>query len=69
MLDKIRAGDRKAAVTAYVEVWRSYNGPQFPFDETWVGQCGEYTYDRSYDPAGVARQFAAMIDSPDLLDA
>jgi pimeloyl-ACP methyl ester carboxylesterase len=69
MLDKTRAGDRKAAVTAYVEVWGSYNGPRFPFDETWVGQCGEYTYDRSYDPAGVARQFAAMIDSPDLLDA
>ena len=69
MLDKTRAGDRKAAVTAYVEVWRSYNGPRFPFDETWVGQCGEYTYDRSYDSAGVARQFAAMIDSPDLLDA
>jgi pimeloyl-ACP methyl ester carboxylesterase len=69
MLGKAQAGDRKAAVTAYVEAWRSYNGPRFPFDETWVRRCGEYTYDRAYDPSGVARQFAAIIDSPELLDA
>jgi len=69
MLGKARAGDREAAVAAYVQAWRSYNGPRFPFDETWVRRCGEYSYDRSYDPSGVARQFEAMIQSPDLLDA
>jgi pimeloyl-ACP methyl ester carboxylesterase len=63
------AGDRKAAVTAYVEAWRSYQGPRFPFDETWIRRCAEYSYDRSYDPSGVARQFTAIIHSPDLLDA
>jgi len=69
MMAKTRAADREAAVTAYVEAWRSYNGPRFPFDETWVRRCGEYSYDRSYDPFGVARHVAAMIQSPDLLDA
>src|SRR5215510_2935653 len=69
MLGKTRAGDREAAVAAYVEALRSYNGPRFSFDETWVRRCGEYSYDRSYDPSGVARQFAAMVQSPDLLDA
>ncbi len=69
MMAKTRAADREAAVTAYVEAWRSYNGPRFPFDETWARRCGEYTYDRCYDPSGVARQFAATIHSPDLLDA
>src|SRR5262249_31210541 len=41
----------------------------FPFDETWVRRCGEYSYDRSYDPSGVARHLAAVIQSPYLLYA
>jgi pimeloyl-ACP methyl ester carboxylesterase len=69
MLPKTRvAVSESAAVDAYVEAWRSYNGSGFEFDEEWVRSCGLATYSRAYDPEGVGRQVAAS-KTPDLLEA
>jgi pimeloyl-ACP methyl ester carboxylesterase len=69
MMSKTRAADSASeAIESYVEAWRKYNGSKFAFDEDWVRGCGTYTYSRSYDPKGVARQIGAS-DTPDLLEA
>lgn len=69
MMSKTRAAASSAeAIESYAEAWRKYNGSKFAFDEDWVRECGAYTYARSYDPKGVARQVGAS-DTPDLLEA
>ena len=59
------AKDRAEAIALSVETWRRIGSPGFPFDLKMVQQLSGEAYDRRYDPAGGARQFAAILGSPD----
>jgi pimeloyl-ACP methyl ester carboxylesterase len=59
------AKDRAEAIALSVETWRRIGSPGFPFDLKMVRQLAGEAYDRRYDPAGGARQFAAILGSPD----
>jgi pimeloyl-ACP methyl ester carboxylesterase len=53
------ARDREAAVQ------RVIGSPGFEFDESSVRDRAGLSFDRAYDPAGVARQLAAILTTPD----
>jgi pimeloyl-ACP methyl ester carboxylesterase len=59
------AKDREEAIAQSVETWRRIGSPGYPFNLELVQQLAGEAYDRSYDPAGGARQFAAILGSPD----
>lgn len=44
-----------------IKVWRTIGSPGFPFEENRVRSLVERSYDRGIDPAGVARQLAAIL--------
>jgi len=54
--------DRAAAVAASVEGLRVWGSPEFADEERWAADA-ERAVDRSFDPAGVTRQFFAMAAS------
>jgi pimeloyl-ACP methyl ester carboxylesterase len=53
--------EREAFVDHTVKSYRTFAGPGFAFDEEWhrkyAGQC----YDRAFYPAGLARQYVAIV--------
>ena len=57
--------DRDEAIALSVETWRRIGSPGYPFNVQLVQQLAGEAYDRRYDPAGGARQFAAILGSPD----
>jgi pimeloyl-ACP methyl ester carboxylesterase len=59
------AGDREGAVQRIVDTYRVIGSPGFEFDETALRQRAGLAFDRAYDPAGVARQLAAILTTPD----
>jgi pimeloyl-ACP methyl ester carboxylesterase len=59
------AGDRDAAVQRVVDTYRVIGSPGFEFDETALRDRAGLSFDRAYDPAGVARQLAAILTTPD----
>jgi len=65
MLVRRRAADRAAAIAHSVAVWRHIGSPGYPFDLQRIEDLAGRAYDRSYDPAGGSRQFAAVLGSPD----
>ena len=50
-------------VSYFRDVWRVLSGPRFPMDDTTAVRLGRETYRRGVDPAGNARQLAAIIVS------
>ena len=50
-------------IESCVHVWRVLSGPKFPVDETRVRKWAEQSHDRGLNPAGFARQHAAIIVS------
>ena len=58
-------GDRDGNVARGIEAWRVIGSPGFPLDEERMRDIFERAFDRGYHPAGVARQFAAIIASGD----
>jgi pimeloyl-ACP methyl ester carboxylesterase len=46
-------------------LWRVIGSPAFPFDEPMVRERAGAAYDRAFNPAGVARQVAAILSQPD----
>jgi pimeloyl-ACP methyl ester carboxylesterase len=52
---------RDAAIEAQVKTWRAIGSPGFPFDEAYVRARGARVYDRCFNPAGTARQLAAIL--------
>jgi pimeloyl-ACP methyl ester carboxylesterase len=50
-----------AAEDRLVELYRTIGSPGFALDETWLRAIAACEYARSYDPAGVRRQLAAMM--------
>jgi pimeloyl-ACP methyl ester carboxylesterase len=53
--------DREANLERAVETWRTIGSPGFPFDEARIRARAARLYDRSFHPAGVARQLAAIV--------
>ena len=65
MVARKPAKDRDEAIALSVETWRRIGSPGYPYDVKMVQQLAGEAYDRRYDPAGGARQFAAILGSPD----
>jgi pimeloyl-ACP methyl ester carboxylesterase len=59
------AQDRDGAIARQLETSRVIGSPGFPFDEEMVRERAGLAFDRAHDPAGVARQMAAIVTSPD----
>ncbi len=59
------AADRDGAVLRQLETSRVIGSPGFTLDEDAVRARAALAYDRAHDPAGVARQMAAIVTSPD----
>jgi pimeloyl-ACP methyl ester carboxylesterase len=49
------------AIDHEIEMWRSFAGTGFPFDETWVRRRVEFAYERAYRPEAWLRQLAARM--------
>ena len=63
------ASDREGAVRRAVDAFRVVGSPGFEFDEQAVRDRAGLSYDRAYDPAGVARQLVAVLTSGDRTQA
>jgi pimeloyl-ACP methyl ester carboxylesterase len=59
------AADRESAIQRTVDTYRVIGSPGFEFDEAALRERAGLSYDRAYDPAGVARQLAAILTTPD----
>src|SRR4051794_6093826 len=59
------ATDRESAVQRAVDTYRVIGSPGFEFDETGLRDRAGLSFDRAYDPAGVARQLAAILTTHD----
>jgi pimeloyl-ACP methyl ester carboxylesterase len=52
--------DRDQAIDSAVEALRAISSPAYPFESDYIRDIALRSYDRSYDPAGYMRQFAAV---------
>ncbi len=59
------ATDRESAVQRAVVAFRVVGSPGVEFDEAGVRERAGLAFDRAHDPAGVARQMAAVLTTPD----
>ena len=59
------ASDREGAVQRAVDTYRVIGSPGFEFDEIGLRERAGLSFDRAYDPAGVARQLAAILTTAD----
>ncbi|MGY2129052.1 alpha/beta fold hydrolase [Blastococcus sp. SYSU DS0617] len=59
------ATDRESAIQRQLETYRVIGSPGFPLDEAAVSARAGLSFDRAHDPAGVARQMAAIVTTPD----
>ncbi|MGY2084607.1 alpha/beta fold hydrolase [Blastococcus sp. SYSU DS0539] len=59
------AADREGAVQRVVDTYRVIGSPGFEFDEAAVRERAGLSFDRAHDPAGVARQLAAILTAHD----
>jgi pimeloyl-ACP methyl ester carboxylesterase len=57
--------DINKAVTYGIHVWRLIHGEHYPFDQQKVLGLIKRALQRGFNPAGNARQLAAILDSPD----
>ncbi|NUR86981.1 MAG: alpha/beta fold hydrolase [Nonomuraea sp.] len=54
-----------ALVERELETWSIIGSPGFPLDRERVARMTRLSYERAFDPAGTARQLAAIMASPD----
>jgi len=59
------ATEIESHVAQSLGVWRMLHDEYFPFDRESVEKVIRYSVQRGVNPAGVARQLSAIIDSPD----
>jgi pimeloyl-ACP methyl ester carboxylesterase len=59
------AKTREKSIEKAVVLWRHIGSHGFPFDEAQVRADAGLAFDRGHDPAGVARQLAAIMKSGD----
>lgn len=65
MLTRGVAADREQAITLSLAWYRQVASPAYPARVERIRELAGEAYDRRYDPAGAARQFAAILGSPD----
>jgi pimeloyl-ACP methyl ester carboxylesterase len=63
------AGDREGFANGAVESFRAIGSKGFEFDEEGLRARALASYDRGYNPPGVARQLLAIIGSGDRTEA
>ena len=59
------AKELEGYVAQSVEVWKLLHGDYFAFDQSRVEKLIRESRQRGFNPAGVARQLSAILDSPD----
>jgi pimeloyl-ACP methyl ester carboxylesterase len=59
------ADSREGAIESTVSTFRLVGSPGFPFQEEELRQMAQLGYDRGYNPAGTARQLAAILTDGD----
>ena len=59
------ARDRDGAIERPSRTFRLIGSPGLPFDEDELRRIAGLSYDRGYDPAGTARQLAAILAAGD----
>jgi pimeloyl-ACP methyl ester carboxylesterase len=59
------ARDRDGAIERALSSARAIGSPGFPLDEQAVRDRASRSFDRAFDPPGVARQLVAVLASPD----
>ena len=59
------ATDRESAIQRAVDTYRVIGSPGFEFDEQALRDRAALSYDRRYNPPGVARQLAAILTTAD----
>ncbi|GAA3425442.1 alpha/beta fold hydrolase [Streptosporangium sandarakinum] len=57
--------DREAAIRQALSTWEILGSPGYPMDRERVARTAGLGYDRGHDPAGTARQLAAIMASGD----
>jgi len=57
--------DSDQAVERSHQVYRVIGSPGYPLDEPRLAEVARRSFARGHDPAGVARQFSAIVVSPD----
>lgn len=65
MITQKAAQNKDEAIELGLANWRRTGSPGYPFDEERVRRRISESWDRRYDPAGSARQFAALLAAPD----
>ena len=60
-----QATDQEAAAERALRVYRVIGSPGYPLDERRVADVARRSFARGNNPAGVARQYAAIVVSPD----
>lgn len=63
------ATNREEAVERAISTYRVIGSPGYPLDEQWLSGVAGESYDRGYDPVGVARQLLAIHASGDRTSA
>lgn len=63
------ATDQETAARRALQVYRVIGSPGYPLDEAYVADTARRAFVRGNDPAGVARQYAAIVTSPDRVPA
>jgi pimeloyl-ACP methyl ester carboxylesterase len=59
------ADNREGAVESTVSTFRLIGSPGFPFEEDELRRVAQLSYERGYNPAGTARQLAAILVAGD----
>jgi pimeloyl-ACP methyl ester carboxylesterase len=62
------ADNREGAIESTVSTFRLIRSPGFPFHEDELRRVAQLSYDRGYNPAGTARQLAAIIAAGDRIE-
>jgi pimeloyl-ACP methyl ester carboxylesterase len=57
--------NREGAIESTISTFRLIGSPGFPFEEEEVRRIAQLHYDRGYNPAGTARQLAAILAAGD----
>jgi pimeloyl-ACP methyl ester carboxylesterase len=59
------ATDRESAIQRVIDTYRVIGSPGFEFDEAALRERAGLAFDRAHNPAGVARQLAAIVTTHD----
>jgi pimeloyl-ACP methyl ester carboxylesterase len=62
------ADNREGAIESTVSTFRLIGSPGFPFHEEELRRVAQLSYDRGYNPAGTARQLAAILAAGDRVE-